>query len=147
MDPKQSPEELEYRSTNKEPFKAALGNLVPEGEDVVIRANWNSYAKRKGMIGIQIGEHNAVIDREQLYALMFLLASKAEQDKMVDPYLKQTVVEKYTKHLGIQATRDIRKGELIQFLLEFTYNPDTKKIIVGHGSVGGLIKNSLGINR
>lgn len=131
----------DYIKTPSEPMRFALDNKITGGDDVELAVNWNGYARKKGMIKIQIGNALAVVDREQLYALLFMVGSKAEQDKMVDPFVKRTSVEKFTKMIGVQTSRDVRKGELIELLLEFTYNPETKLITIGKGSTHGLLKN------
>lgn len=135
--------ELDYSGVNGEPLKLAVGNYIPGGKDVVFQANWNKHVHKKGLLKIQIGDSVAIVDRDQLYAVLFMLGSKKEQDAMVSPFVKRTQVEKFTKSIGIETTKDIKKGEIIQLLLEFTYNPDTKKIIIGKGSEHGLLSNSV----
>lgn len=130
-----------YEDTPTEPIKLAVGNKLMSGDDVIFQANWNKYSQRKGLIQINIGGKEAVVDRDQLFAILFMLGSDEEKDKIVDPFIKKTQVEKFTKMVGIMPQNDVRKGEMLNVLLEFTYNPNDKQIIIGKGSESGLTSN------
>lgn len=120
--------------------KFAMADVSGRGEEVHFEINWNSLVKKKGFIKISIGGKEAVVSREHLWAILFMLGSAEEQTKMVSPFMKKTIVSKYTKMIGITTSRDVRKGEFINVMLEFTHNPETNNIIIGRGSMRGLSK-------
>jgi hypothetical protein len=43
--------------------------------------------------------------------------------------------------IGISTVKDIRKGELINVLLDFSFNPETNQITLSKGSKFGLTHN------
>lgn len=132
-----------YKEISKEPYKVAIDNMVGFGDDVVFQINWNGYARKRGLIKIIMGDKEAVIQRDHLFSILFMLGSEEEQDRIISPFMKQTIVEKFTKMIGITAQKDVKKGEFLNVLLEFTYNPETKKIIIGKGSNHGLVKGAI----
>lgn len=119
----------------------ALGDVSGRGEEVVVEVNWNSLVKKKGYIKISIGDKEAVVDRDQLWSILFMLGSAEEQEALVDPFLKKTRVTKFFKMIGITTTRDIRKGEMINVPLEFTLNPSDNSVIIGKGNINVLRKS------
>lgn len=116
----------------------ALEDISGRGMDMEFEINWNSFAMKKGCIKISVGDNEAVIDRDQLWSMLFILGSAEEQDKLITPFIKQTRVSKFFKMIGITATRDIKKGEFINVPLEFTLNPETNNVIIGKGNMGQL---------
>jgi|GEM_PF-3736300 len=129
-------EEYLNHSKLSERRKFAMADISGRGEDVAIEINWNKLVDRKGYIKINIGDREAVVSREHLYAILFILGSAAEQEKMISPFIKKTQVTKYFKLIGVTATQDIAKGELLNVPLEFTLNPKTHQVIIGKGSAG-----------
>lgn len=113
----------------------ALGDVSGRGEEVIVEVNWNSLVKKKGYIKISLGGKEAVVDRDQLWSILFMLGSAEEQEKLVEPWMKQTRVTKFFKVIGVTTTRDIRKGEMINVPLEFTLNPETNKVVIGKGNM------------
>lgn len=118
----------------------ALEDISGRGMDVEFEINWNSFARRTGCILLSIDGKEAVIDRDQLWSILFILGSAEEQEKLVTPFMRQTKVSKFFKMIGITASRDIRKGEFINVPLEFTLNPETNRVIIGKGNMGQLQK-------
>lgn len=114
--------------------KFAMADVSGRGKEVWFEVNWNSLVNRKGYIKISVDGHEAVVSREHLWAILFMFGSASEQTKMVSPFMKQTNVIKYQKMIGLTTTRDTKKGEMINTLLEFTLNPDTNQVIIGKGS-------------
>lgn len=120
--------------------KFAMADLSGVGNEVTLEVNWNSLVKRKGFIRIAIEGKEAVVSREHMYALLFIVASAEEQEKMSSPFVTKTNVKKYFKMIGITATQDVKKGELLNVPLEFSLNPNDDSIIIGKGSVSQIEK-------
>ncbi len=120
------------------PWKLLVEDLSGRGENVIFQINWNKLVKNKGYIKIQIGDKQAVVDREHLWSILFMLGSEKEQDKLVSPFIKQTSVKKFFKMIGITTNRTIGKGEMINIPIEFTFNPETNNIIIGKGNINNL---------
>jgi len=132
----------EYLNYNRmgERRKFSMADVSGRGGEAVIEVNWNKLVKQKGFIKLTIGEEEIVLSREHLYAILFIVGSAAEQEKMISPFLKKTLVTKYTKIIGITATKDVKKGEFLNVPLEFTLNPETRQVIIGKGSLGTIKK-------
>jgi len=120
-----------------------LHDMSGRGSEVLFQVNWNSLVRRKGYIRISVDGKDAVIDRDQLWTILFMLGSAEEQEKLVSPFIKQTTVQKFFKMIGIQASRDVKKGEFLNVPLEFTFNPETNKVVIGKGNLGAIKKELL----
>jgi hypothetical protein len=116
----------------------AMADVSGRGGEAVIEVNWNKLVKNKGYIKFSIEDKEVVLSREHLYAILFIVGSAEEQEKMVSPFLKKTHVTKYTKVIGITTTKDIAKGETINVPLEFTLNPETQQVVIGRGSMSAI---------
>lgn len=133
-------EENLNHSRLKERRKFAMVDVSGRGNEVIFEVNWNSLVKKKGFIKITVNGETAVVSREHLWAILFMFGSAEEQGKMVAPFLKRTQVTKYFKMIGVTASKDIKKGEMLNVPLEFTYNPENHQIILGQGSIGEIEK-------
>ena len=120
--------------------KFAMADVSGRGGEVFVEVNWNEHVKKNGFIRFTIDGKSAVISREHLYGMLFILGSAAEQEKMVAPFMKKTKVQKYTKMVGITTGKALGKGEMVNVLLEFTLNPETNVVTIGKGSMSGLKK-------
>lgn len=118
--------------------KLVVGDVSGRSKDVVFEVNWNKFSKKRGFIKISIGDKTAVVDRQQLWGVLFMLGSAAEQEKLVSPFMKQTVVSNYYKVIGVTASKDIRKGEMINIPLSFTLNPETNRVVIGKGNLSKM---------
>jgi len=111
--------------------------LIPDslnsGNDIIADINWNEPSKGK-YIRLTIGDRVAVVKKDHLMSIIFMLGSLKEQDELLSPFVRNTPVTKFTKMIGITTTKDVKKGQPLNLLLEFTYSPDTKKITIGKGS-------------
>jgi len=115
--------------------KFAMADLSGEDNDVVFEVNWNSHARKNGFVKIMIGDTEVVVSREHLWGILFMLGDAEEQEKIVTPFIKKTIVKKFYKMIGVTTTRDVKKGEQIHVPLEFTLNPSNNQVIVGKGSM------------
>lgn len=130
-------EELNHERL-REKRKMVIGDVSGRGKDVIFEVNWNKMVRRKGFIKLSINGQQAVVEREQLWTILFMLGSAAEQEKLVSPFMKQTKVSKYYKVIGVTATKDIQKGQLLNVPLEFTLNPETNQVIIGKGNLSKM---------
>ena len=110
------------------------------GNDIIADINWNESVKRK-YIRLTLGDKTCIVKKDYLLSVLFMLGSAKEQDSLISPFIKKTLVTKFTKMIGITATKDVRKGEPINLLLEFTLNPETNVVTIGKGSRFGLTRN------
>jgi len=122
----------------KERRKFAMQDISGRNKDLVAEINWNKFVREKGYVKFSVGKEDVVVSRDHLWSILFMLGSAEEQEKMVSPFFKQTRVTKFTKMIGINTSRDVRKGEFINVLLEFTLNPETNQVTIGKGSMKGL---------
>ena len=120
--------------------RIALPDASGKGNDICADINWNEASKRK-YIRFTLGGKTAIVKKDHVLSILFMLGSAEEQDKIISPFIKQTRVTKFTKLVGITTSRDVRKGENINVLLEFSLNPETNKLIIGKGSRTALNRN------
>ncbi len=118
--------------------KFVVADISGRGKEVLFEVNWNSFVRKHGHIKISINGEEAVVSREHLWGMLFMLGSAEEQEKMVSPFMKKTVVKKFFKLIGVTTTRDVKKGEAIKVPLEFTFNPDDNSIVIGKGSMNQI---------
>lgn len=116
----------------------SVGDISGRGKEVLFDINWNSLVKKKGYIRISIDGHDAVVSREHLWGVLFMLGSAKEQEQMISPFAKKTQVTKYLRMIGVTASKDIQKGELLNVPLEFTYNPENERLVISKGSMGQM---------
>lgn len=123
--------------------KFAMSDVSGRGSEVVMEVNWNGLVRKKGYIKISICGQEAVVSREHLWSILFMFGSAEEQEKMASPFMRKTNVTKFYKMIGVTATQDVRKGELLNVPLEFTLNKNDNSVIIGKGSVGQIEKRLL----
>lgn len=132
--------EKETDDTFKERNKVSIADISGRGNSLLFETNWNKIVKRTGHIKISMNGVESVVTREQLWSILFLLGTAKDHDKLVEPFIKQTRVTKFNRLIGITTEKDIKKGEMINVALEFTLNPETNQVIIGKGSMGGIMK-------
>ncbi len=123
--------------------KFAMADASGHGGEVVFEVNWNSMVRKKGLIKISVNGETAVVSRDHLWGILFMLGSAEEQEKLVSPFMKKTQVTNFFKIIGVTAMKDIKKGELLNVPLEFTLSPETNQIKIGKGSMGVIRKHVL----
>lgn len=96
-----------------------------------IEVNWNSDDKKSNeckILKLTFPDGNkAFIKKELLFSLLFTIGSKEEQRKMIPQ--KLTKVRWYETILGVKATKDIRKGEMINFPIKISLPNIEEEII------------------
>lgn len=124
---------------NKETRILAIEDHSGRNKDITFERNYNSFSRKKGLIKITIGDTTAVVSKEHLWSILFMLGNHEEQDKLVSPFVQRTPVHSYHRVIGITTTRDVRKGEAINVMLAFTFNPETGEISIGKGNKRSFI--------
>lgn len=81
------------------------------------------------------------IKRDHLNQILFAIGKEEDQRKLI-PQKLSTVHHRQTV-LGIKATKDIKKGEMINFPMEFAVPCDNVKSIIGHGAWDKSTKQEL----
>lgn len=115
--------------------KFVMADVSGRGKEVIFEVNWNSYVRKNGFVKLSINGEDAVVSREHLWGILFMLGNAEEQERMASPFMKKTLVKKFFKLIGVTTTRDIKKGEVINVPLDFTFNPDDNSIVIGKGSM------------
>ena len=128
----------------KKRVQVGLDDFSGNGNHPVFELNWNKLAKKKGMLRITVGDKECIVSKEQLWTVLFMLGNAQEQDALVSPFVKQTPVTKFTKMIGVAAQKVIQPGEMMNVLLEITYEPGSNTMRVGKGSMYGLRKGMVG---
>lgn len=120
--------------------RLVLPDSSGKSNDIIADINWNEASKQK-YIRFTMGDKVAIVKKDYVMTILFMLGNAREQDAIISPFVKQTRVTKFTKLIGITPDQDIRKGQPINVLLEFTLNPETNVITIGKGSKFGLKTN------
>lgn len=129
----------------KKRAQVGLDDFSGQGNHPLFELNWNSLARKKGMLKIIVGDESCIVSKEQLWTVLFMLGNEKEQDALVSPFVKQTPVTKFTKMIGVTAQKHINPGEMMNVLLEITYKPETNTMHVGKGSLAGLKRGQVGV--
>jgi hypothetical protein len=111
-----------------------------KGNDIVADINWNDSAKGK-YIRFTLGNKVSIVKKDHLMSILFMLGNLKEQEAILSPFVRKVNTLKFTKMIGISTVKDIRKGELINVLLDFSFNPETNQITLSKGSKFGLTHN------
>lgn len=120
--------------------KLVLEDISGRGNDIVCDINWNNNVRGK-FIKLTIGDVTAVVKKDHLYGIMFMLGDEDQQQKLVNKFTRKYPVTKFFKMIGVTTTKDIHKGEMINIPIEFTYNPETNQIIIGKGNLRAMLQN------
>jgi len=113
--------------------RLVLPDSSGKGNDIIADINWNEASKGK-YIRFIFGDRVAIVKKDHVMAILFMLGNAKEQDAIISPFVTQTRVTKYTKMVGITSDRDIPKGHPVNVLLEITINPETNTCTIGKGN-------------
>jgi len=98
--------------------------------DVFFEVNWKDKVDINNcqVVKVTLGEKEAYIKRDELNAFLFAIGREEDQQKMIPQ--KLTKVRWYETVVGVKATKDIRKGEQINFPIKLSL-PAVEKEIIG----------------
>src|SRR3990167_5692293 len=91
---------------------AKMGN-----EKITIEANWDAGVTPGKAFKITVDGKEAILERDDLYALMMLFGDEEQQSDLI-PVVK-TQVRAITRLITIKAQKDIKRGEKISFAYEY----------------------------
>lgn len=95
--------------------KVSLTDLTGHHK-VSAEVSWDERSETSRALRFKVGENQVVIPFDELYSLIYLLATPDETDDMIP--IKKTLVKKIIKkHIAI-AKKNIKKGEEIRFRCE-----------------------------
>jgi len=121
--------------------KIPVSDISGKRNDIIFEINWNSVSSKNRLLRITMGDKTAVVTKDNLWSILFMLGNADEQDKLVSPFVKQTKVQKFFKMIGITAMKDVKKGEMLTVPIEFTLNPMSGQVIIGKGNINALRKS------
>ena len=84
--------------------------------DVKMVINWSPLSEDK--VKIAIGDKEAVIAREDLYAFMFTIASPKQQEELLP--IRQTTIRKYMRQHRVKVKETVEKGREVVFNCEIS---------------------------
>ncbi len=120
--------------------KLILSDVSTHGNDIICDINWNKHVRGQ-FIKITMGDRVAVVKKDHLFGIMFMLGDEGQQQKLIDKYTKKYPVTKFFKMIGVTTTKDIRKGEMVNIPIEFTFEPESGRIIIGKGNLRAMLHN------
>lgn len=75
--------------------------------DVEMEVNWSPLSTDK--VKVKIGDKEAVIERQDLFMFMFVIAKPEQQDALTP--VRVTKITKYFKQHRVKVGKDLKKGE------------------------------------
>ena len=119
--------------TDYEKFK--IVDESGKGKHLLMEVNWapeNTETNQCKVLKLTYpnGEQ-AFVKKEYLNSMMFAIGSPAEQRKMIPQTITRT--RWYETTVGVKATKDIRKGEMINFPVKFSM-PAVEEEVIGERS-------------
>lgn len=101
--------------------------------DFFVEVNWNPKDEKTNeskLLKITFPDgRTAMIKREYLNQMLFAIGNPDDQKKLI-PQKLETVHWRKTI-LGVKATKDIKKGEMVNFPIEISFPCSTVKQIIG----------------
>lgn len=98
------------------------------GNNLTFEVNYSPEDKDMAMIRWKCGDKTGFIERKHLFEFLWVIGKPEEQRKMIPQKLRKT--RYIQKTIGIKATKDIRKGEMINCTINLDI-PLSEEEIVG----------------
>lgn len=95
--------------------KAVLRDLKGK-RDLDFEVNFSKNPDFVECVRVTMGKEEAIIPLEDIYGFIMIAGTPKQQDDLLP--IKQTLVKKIIKRHVVQATKDIKKGEMINFRCE-----------------------------
>jgi len=95
--------------------KAVLRDLKNK-RDLNFEVNFSDDERFKECVRVKMGSEEAIIPLQEVYSFIMIAGTPEQQANLIP--VKQTTVKKIIKRHVVQATKDIKKGELINFHCE-----------------------------
>ena len=111
----------------KEPTKFQMNGLGVE-------VNWNKDVSPCKKFKFSLGDQTAIIDKKDLYGLLFMFGDEADKEEMIPVTTTQLIMVK--KLLTIRAKKNIKVGELIKTTYEYPIDEKIySKIILSDSTI------------
>lgn len=118
---------------NTERNKIVLSDVTGQGTEMILETNWNSLVKNSKFIKIIVDDKELIVDKDQLFTVLFMISDEEQQTKMVGKFFKQIPVRHENHLVAITTNRQINKGETINVPVALTINMETGKVIISKG--------------
>lgn len=113
--------------------KLVLKDYSGRNNDAIFEVNWNSLAKKGKYLKITVGDKQIVLKKDHLFGILFMLGDEKDQDRLISGRTTLQRVRKHTRIIGVKTTQDIKRGEVLNIALDFTYNPEADSLVIGKG--------------
>src|SRR3990167_583610 len=94
-------------------------------EGLTCEVNWNEETKPCKVIKFVIDGKECIIPRAELYSLLFLFGDEEQQEQLIP--VKSHEVSMMRRWVKIRAKKDIKKGEILQTMVEFPVEQRVKE--------------------
>lgn len=94
-----------------------MGGTAPMVEMTV---NWNEEVKPNKYFSIKVGKEEAIINANHLRSIVWLCSNDEERDQIVGARI--TNLRKIRRNITVKADKNIAKGDLISFMVDFPFN-------------------------
>lgn len=114
----------------KEHRRLALTDFSNRGNEVVFEVNWNSAKRVKGCkhIKLSVGDKEAIISRDHLWGLLFMISEEEQQEKMIPR--RVVPIKSYNTVIQVMAKQDFKKGQLFNLPISVSVNQMTGQMTI-----------------
>ena len=114
----------------KENRKLSIADLSGEGNDVALEVNWNrnKMIEECKYIRFQIGEEEAIISRDHLWMVLFMISKKKQQEDMNPTTFSP--IKSYPTIINVIAKRDISRNEPYTLPITVSINQRTGQMSI-----------------
>ena len=97
------------------------------GLDIEVNWNYNKSVRDCEHLKISMGDEEAIVSRDQLWHLVFMLSKDEQQEKML-PYA-ETLVRHHQTVINVQAKNDIKKGQIYGIPITISQDSNGKLLV------------------
>lgn len=114
----------------KDHRRLALTDFSNRGNEVIFEVNWNSSKRVKDCkhIKLSVGDKEAIISKDHLWGLLFMISNDEQQEKMIP---RVTVpIKSYNTVIQVMAKQDFRKGQMFNLPISVSVNQLTGQMTI-----------------
>ena len=115
----------------KEHNQATLKD-VQGNNDLVVEMNWNPkdpLTNEAKILRVKLpGSKHSYIKRDELHRLMLIIGTRPQKSQLIPELIRRS--RWYETKLGVEASKDIRKGDMIIFDVKIPL-PDEREVVWG----------------
>ncbi len=90
---------------------------ILEFDKLTVEVNWNKEVTPCEKIKFKIGKEEAVIDRSELYQMLFFFGDEDQQEELIP--VTEEKVRSINMLIKVRAKKDIKKGEMVQVRYQY----------------------------